>query len=100
MADTIVKLGNRRVLGKILQRLARGSSIGTDADRKSNLNVSRLRRQCWYIADADPVVSAASSAEAPVQLGDLAYRVDNDKAFICSQAPKPTTASLFIQLHV
>ena len=101
MADTIVspaKNGNR-VLGKILQRLVRGACETTEVNKNSNLNLSNLKRRCWYIADADPVVAAASSAVAPVSVGDLAYRVDSDEAFICSVAPAAATAATFIQLH-
>lgn len=101
MADTMVthaKDGSK-VLGKILQRLARGSSLVTSVDQKSNLNISRLKRRCWLMADADPAVAAASSAAAPVKIGDLAYRVDSDEAFICSVAVAPATNATFIQLH-
>lgn len=101
MADTMVLPAKRgsRVMGKIYQRLARGSCMSTTANQKSNLNVSRLKRRCWYISDADPAVAAASSAAAPVKIGDMAYRVDTDEAFICSVAPAPTTNATFIQMH-
>ena len=103
MADTIVthaKNGSA-VLAKILQRLARGANETTEINKKSNLSsqVSRMKRRVWYIADADPAVAAASSAVAPVQIGDFAYRVDSDEAFICSVAVAPATNATFIQLH-
>lgn len=101
MSDTIVspaKSGSR-VMAKILQRLARGSSQTTLADQKSNLNISRLKRRCWVINDADPAVSMASSEVAPVQMGDFTYRRGNDTAFICSVTVAPTTNASFIKLH-
>jgi len=101
MAATMIlpaKNGSR-LLSKILHRLARGSSETTKINQKSGINISRLKRRCWYIPDADPAVAAASSAEAPVSIGDLAYRVDTDKVFICSRAPAAATAAAFIQCH-
>jgi hypothetical protein len=101
MAATIVspaKSGSR-VMGRILQRLARGACETTEQNKKSNLNISRLKRRCWYIADADPAVAAASYAAAPVQIGDLAYRVDSDEVFVCSVAPAAATNATFIQCH-
>lgn len=101
MAATMIlpaKNGSR-VLGKILQRLARGSCMTTTVNQKSNLNVSRMKRQVWTMKDADPAVAAASSAAAPVQIGDLALRIDSDEAFICSVSVAPATNATFIQLH-
>ncbi len=89
----------RRVLGKILQRLARGSAETTKIEQKSNLNYSRLKRRVWTMKDDDPAVTAASSAEAPVKMGDFAYRIDSDEAFICSVSVAAATAATFIQLH-
>lgn len=101
MADTIVSMSKSgsRVMSKILQRLARGSAQTTLADQKSNLNISRLKRRVWVINDADPAVAAASSAVAPVKMGDFVYRRGNDTAFICSVTVAPTTAASFIKLH-
>ena len=101
MAATMVlpaKNGSR-VMGKIMQRLARGAACtGVDA-QKSNLNVSRMKRRCWTMKDADPAVAAASHAAAPVKIGDWAYRIDTDEAFICSVAVAASTAATFIQCH-
>ena len=86
MAATIVTPAK---MSKIMKKMThgRGGYIGS------------AKRRCWYIADADPAVAAASAAVAPVQVGDFAYRVDSDEAFICSVAPAPATASTFVQLN-
>ena len=55
--------------------------------------------RCWVAAAADPYVDAGSQATYPVQIGDLAYRVDTDEVFICSVAPAAATAATFIQCH-
>jgi len=101
MAATIVTLAKNgsRVMGKIMQRLARGSAQTTEFDKKSNLSLNRLKRRCWYITGADPAVSAASSAVAPVKMGDMAYRIDVDTAHICTVSVAPTTAASFIKMH-
>ncbi len=65
----------------------------------SRAGLAAMKRRCWYIADADPAVAAASAAVAPVQVGDPAYRVDDDEAFICSVAPAAATAATFVQLN-
>jgi len=49
--------------------------------------------------DDDPAVAAASHAAAPVQIGDLAYRIDSDEVFVCSVAPASGVAAEFIQCH-
>lgn len=100
MADSMVSPAKNgsRVMAKILQRIARGSSQTTLANQKSNLNFSRLKRRCWVIADADPAVSMASYAEAPVKVGDWAYRVDTDEPFLCAVAPEATTNASFINV--
>ena len=56
-------------------------------------------RRVWVAADADPNVDANSHETYPVQVGDFAYRVDDDEAFICTVAPTASTASTFVQLH-
>lgn len=90
-----------RVMSKILQRLARGSSQTTIANQKSNMNISRLKRRCWYVPTADPTCGQASGAVLPIQLGEFVYTVDTDEAFICSVAPvSGVTSAVFIQLHV
>lgn len=102
MAVTIVSPAKNgsRVMGKILQRLARGSSQTTEVNKKSNLSLNRLKRRAWVSVDADPAVALLSAAVAPVQVGDFAYRVDTDEAFICSVAPSAAHTGVFIQLHV
>lgn len=57
------------------------------------------KRRVWVAQDADPAVDAASQGTYPVQIGDFAYRVDDDEVFICSVAPAANTAATFIQLH-
>lgn len=101
MAETIVRPAKNgsRVMAKILQRLARGASQTTEANKMSNLSLNRLKRRCWVITDADPVVAPASYKVAPVQVGDFAYYIDTDEAFICSGAPTVAATATFIQLH-
>lgn len=89
----------RRVLGRIMQRLARGSNETVKIDQKSNLNYSRVKRQIWTMKDTDPAVAAVSYEDAPVKVGDLVYVISADEAFICSVAPASGTAAEFIQLH-
>jgi len=57
------------------------------------------KRRVWIAASADPSVDAGSQATYPVQIGDFAYRVDDDEVFICSVAPAAATAATFIQCH-
>lgn len=101
MAETIVKIApnGSRVMAKILQRLARGANQTTEANKMSNLSLNRLKRRVWVIADADPVVSPASRAVAPMQAGDFAYRVDSDEAFICLTAATSAATATVVQLH-
>lgn len=101
MADTIVLPSHNgsRVMGKIMQRLARGTNITTGVDQGSGLRASRVKRRCWTMKDADPAVAAASAAVAPVVKGDWAYRIDSDEVFLCSVSPAASTAASFIQCH-
>jgi hypothetical protein len=97
MADTVALAKNGgRVVGKILQRLERGSSMTTSKMQKSNMNVSRLKRRVWVAASADPAIDSGSQDTYPAEIGDWAYRVDSDEAFICSVAPAATTNASFI----
>lgn len=87
---------------KIFQRLERGSSMTTGTLQK-NLGLkaflARAVKHAWVAASADPAVDAGSQGTYPVSVGDFAYRVDTDEAFICSVAPTANTAATFIQLH-
>jgi len=90
MADSLTaKVGsNHALFAKIMKRLKWGRN-----------NINRVRHRCWYAAAADPAVDAGSQATYPVEIGDLAYRVDSDEVFICSVAPAANTAATFIQCH-
>jgi len=94
MADTIVTCAKNgsAVMRHIVKRI-KLSALG------GNAAMGAAKRRCWYIADADPAVAAASYAEAPVLVGDFAYRVDSDEAFICTVKPTATTAATFVQLN-
>lgn len=88
MADTLnVKRGRTSaVWAKIWKRLKhRGHGI--------------QQRRVWVAASADPAVDSGSQDTYPVQVGDFAYRVDNDEAFICTVAPAGSTNATFVQLH-
>jgi len=62
-------------------------------------NINRARHRVWVAAAADPAVDAGSQATYPVEIGDLAYRIDSDEVFVCSVAPAAATAATFIQCH-
>ena len=100
MADTVAIAKNgSRVLGKILQRVARGAAVTGKRAQGSTINLNKLKQRVWVAASADPAVDSGSQAAYPVEIGDLAYRVDTDEAFICSVAPAAATAATFIQMH-
>lgn len=87
MADTVIKAKDgSTVMRKILKKL-----------NMNNLN--DMKRRCWYSASADPAVDAGSQATYPVAVGDMAYRVDSDEAFIATVAPTASTAATFVQLN-
>ncbi len=94
MADTIVTLAkDGETLMHMWFKRLKLSSNG------SRSGLAAMKRRCWYSPDSDPAVAAASSAVAPVQVGDPAMRIDTDEAFICSVKPTVTTAATFVQLN-
>jgi hypothetical protein len=93
MADTVIKPARgAMVMAKWFKKLGL-SANGPKAGLAAMIN------RCWYAASADPAVDAGSQATYPVQVGDPAYRVDSDEAFICSVAPTANTAATFVQLN-
>lgn len=98
MADTLVKAKNDlAVWNMIWKRLRQGASDTTVTKLKHP--PAQTKKRCWVAATADPYVDAGSQGDYPVEIGDVAYRVDTDEAFICSVAPAANTDSTFIQMH-
>ena len=90
MADTLDAKygGGHAAMAKVQLRLKWGRN-----------GIARARHRIWIAASGDPYVDAGSQGTYPVEIGDLAYRVDSDEAFVCSVAPAANTDSTFIQLH-
>lgn len=84
---TIAKDG-RRAIQKILLKLA-------------HPNNAKLCQRVWVCSGATPAVEAGATTYAshPVSVGDLAYRSDEDLAYICTVAPAAATAATFVALQ-
>ena len=91
---TVAKNGSR-VLTKILARLFRGSSVTTEADKKSvGLNIDKLNQRVWIsdgIPNADAGVSTGGAA--PIKMGDLVYRPGSDYSYVCVVGATVNTAA-------
>ena len=101
MAIATIAHDGGKVLGRLLQRVARGSALTDNATnqrrRKSNLNISQLKNRIWYTSDT-PTVTMSSYLLAPVAIGDLVYDDMNDEAYICSVSVAAATCAAFIKL--
>lgn len=62
-------------------------------------SASRIKKRMWIAASADPAVDSGSQDAYPVAVGNFAYRVDSDEAFICTVAPAAATNATFVQLN-
>ena len=93
MADTVIKpVRGSAVMQKWFKKLNLSANGGMAA-------LAAMNRRVWYSAAADPAVDAGSQDAYPVQVGDPAWRVDSEEAFICSVAPAAATAATFVQLN-
>lgn len=84
---TIAKDG-KRVMQKILLKI-------------QHPTYAKLCQQVWVSTGATPAVEAGAStcAAYPVAVGDLAYRSDENLAYICTVAPAANTAATFVALQ-